>query len=170
MSTVVHKVTLDKRESVNTPDFDPAIWLINPDHADAPKHHVRLNSTRDNLELKSEAEIESADEVKFSELKDGMASFFRGQYQNEREKRYELDTLLYAQYLLFQAAVSMNEEVTEYLTPLADWIVDGDKLVRVVEEAALAATTEEELNAVSIDFSEWLGADPGVSVRLAETM
>ena len=64
----------------------------------------------------------------------------------------------------------MNEDVIEYLTPLAEWVVDGDKLVREAEKQVLAASSEEEVNAVSIDFSEWLGADPGISVRLAEDM
>ncbi len=170
MSTVVNKVTLEKRESVNTPDFDPIIWLINPDHADAPRHHVRLNASKDNLELKSESEIEEADQVAFGIQKAEYIAFLRGQFQNEREWRYEIDTLLYAQHLMYKAAVDMNDEVIDYLTPLVDWVVDGDKLVREAETQALAATTEEELNAVTIDFSEWLGADPGVSVRLAETM
>lgn len=170
MSTVVHKVTLDKRESVNTPDYDPLVWLINPDHTDAPTRHVRLNEAKDNLELKSEAERLAADEVHFGAQKASYIEFLRGHFQSERERRYELDTLLYAQYLLFQAAVNMNEEVIEYLTPLATWVVDGDKLVREAEKQVLAASNEEEVNAVSIDFSEWLGADPGVSVRLAEEM
>ena len=52
----------------------------------------------------------------------------------------------------------------------AEWVVDGDKLVREAEKQVLAASSEEELNAVSIDFSEWLGADPGISVRFAEDM
>jgi len=170
MSTVVNKVTLEKRESVNTPDFDPIIWLINPDHADAPKHHVRLNAAKDNLELKSESEIEEADQVVFGIQKADYIEFLRGQYQNERERRYEIDTLLYAQHLMYKAAVDMNDEVIDYLTPLVDWVVDGDKLVRKAEKQVLESTNEEELNAVSIDFSEWLGADPGVSVRFAEDM
>ena len=170
MSTVVHKVTFDKRESVNTPDYDPIIWLINPDHADAPKHHVRLNAAKDNLELKSESEIEEANQVVFGIQKADYIEFLRGQFQNERERRYEIDTLLYAQHLMYKAAVEMNEDAIDYLTTLADWVVDGDRLVRAAEQQVLASTDEEELNAVSIDFSEWLGADPGVSVRLAETM
>jgi hypothetical protein len=30
MGTVVHKTTFETRASVNTPDYDPAEWLINP--------------------------------------------------------------------------------------------------------------------------------------------
>ena len=170
MSTVVHKVTFQKLESVNTPDYDPLVWLINPDHTDAPTRHVRLNEAKDNLELKSEAERLAADEVLFGIQKAEYIEFLRGEFQAHRERRYEIDTLLYAQYLLFQAAINMNEDVLEYLTPLAEWVVDGDKLVREAEKQVLAASSEEELNAVSIDFSEWLGADPGISVRFAEDM
>ena len=170
MSTVVNKVTLEVRKSVNTPDYDPSLWLINPDHLDAPRHHVRVNEAGDNLELLSEAEIEEADQVAFGALKAEMIEFFRDQYKNERERRYELQTLLYAQYLMYKAAVDMNDDVIDYLTPLVDWIVDGDRLVREAESQVLAASNEDELNAVSIDFSGWLGSDPGISVRFAETM
>ena len=146
------------------------MWLINPDHLDAPKHHVRVNDAGDNLELLPGSEIEDANQVAFGALKKGMIEFFRDQFRNERERRYEIDTLLYAQYLMYKAAVEMNEETIDYLTPLVDWVVDGDKLVREAEKQVLESTNEEELNAVSIDFSEWLGADPGVSVRFAEDM
>ena len=110
MSTVVHKVTFQKLESVNTPDYDPLVWLINPDHTDAPTRHVRLNEAKDNLELKSEAERLAADEVLFGIQKAEYIEFLRGEFQAHRERRYEIDTLLYAQYLLYQAAINMNED------------------------------------------------------------
>ena len=31
MANVIHRTTLEYRRSVHTPDFDPVIWIINPD-------------------------------------------------------------------------------------------------------------------------------------------
>ena len=39
MATVVNKTTLQVIKSVNTPEYDPSEWLINPDIPDAPKRH-----------------------------------------------------------------------------------------------------------------------------------
>ena len=72
MSTVVNKATLERRDSVNTPDYDTSLWLINPDHLDAPKHHVRVNDAGDNLELLPGSEMCSRSQEAEDEDEDKM--------------------------------------------------------------------------------------------------
>lgn len=46
MSNVLNKTTLEYRESVNTPDFSPTEWLINPDMStvkDVPKKYMKVS-------------------------------------------------------------------------------------------------------------------------------
>ena len=42
---VIHRVTLEERKSVDTPRYNPALWLINPDMsavAGVPKKHWKI--------------------------------------------------------------------------------------------------------------------------------
>ena len=51
MATVVHKTTLEVRYSVNTPEYDPAVWLVNPpsvstlDNQRVPKKYWKRNGS-----------------------------------------------------------------------------------------------------------------------------
>lgn len=45
MANVLHRTTLQYRASVNTPDFDPSVWIINPDMsavANIPQKHWKI--------------------------------------------------------------------------------------------------------------------------------
>ena len=45
MANVLHRTTLQYRASVNTPDFDPAVWIVNPDMsavANVPPKHWKV--------------------------------------------------------------------------------------------------------------------------------
>jgi len=76
MATVVNKITLEVRDSVNTPDYDPAEWLINPDLTaveGSPKRYWLLDEN-EALVLKDQAGREAADESELSILKEALLS------------------------------------------------------------------------------------------------
>lgn len=74
MATVVNKVTLEVRDSVNTPDYDPAEWLINPDLSavqDFPSKYwtiVDLDG-KEVIVLKDKGGQDQADDAELPQLK-----------------------------------------------------------------------------------------------------
>lgn len=65
MSTVLHRSTLEVRRKVNTPEFDTATWIINPDLSVVSRHPKRYWKIEpdDTVVLKSIPERDAADLV-----------------------------------------------------------------------------------------------------------
>ena len=65
MATVLHRSTLEVRRKVNTPEFDTATWIINPDLSVVSRHPKRYWKIQpdDTVVLKSIPERDAADLV-----------------------------------------------------------------------------------------------------------
>ena len=170
MSTVVHRQTLEVRESVNEPDYDTGVWLINAEIPEWPKRHWVRPIVGDTIERKSQELRDTADAEYLEEQKQSRINQLREQYNEALDLRYETRTLLYASYLLTKAMASMEEETVEYLSSLAQWGEDGDVLVEAAEGLVESSTTVEDAQAVSLTLTSWLAADPKVSTRAARKL
>ena len=170
MSTVVHRQTLEVRESVNEPDYDTSIWLINAEIPEWPKRHWVKPIVGDEIEQKPQEAKDAADAEYLKEQKQSRINQLREQYNEALDSRYETRTLLYANYLLTKAMASMEEETVEYLSGLAQWVEDGDVLVETAEVLVESSTTVEDIQAVSLTLTSWLAADPKVSTRAARKL
>tara|TARA_R110002073_G_scaffold297576_1_gene463835 strand:+ start:885 stop:1397 length:513 start_codon:yes stop_codon:yes gene_type:complete len=170
MSTVVHRQTLEIRESVNTPEYALSEWLIDAKIPEWPKRHWVRPITGDTIEQRSQELRDEADAEDLEEQKQNRITEIREQYNEALDSRYETRTLLYASYLLTKAMASMEEETVEYLSGLAQWVEDGDVLVEAAEELIESSTTVENVQAVSLTLTSWLDADPKVSTRAARKL
>ena len=170
MSTVVHRPTLQGRESVNEPDYNTSVWLINAEIPEWPKRHWVRPITGDKIERESQELRDEADAEYLEEQKQSRINQLREQYNEALDSRYETRTLLYASYLLTKAMASMEEETVEYLSGLAQWVEDGDVLVETAEVLVESSTTVEDIQAVSLTLTSWLAADPKVSTRAARKL
>ena len=168
MSIVVHKITLQVKYSVNTPEYDPTEWLIDPDIPDAPKRYWIVEG--DDLREATEEEKGPIDVEYLAQQKEQRIQELREQYNEALDSRYATRTLLYASYLLTKAMASMDEGVVEYLGGLAQWIEDGDVLVETAEGLVASSETPEDAQSVSLTLTSWLNADPKVSTRTARNM
>ena len=168
MSTVVHRQTLEVRESVNTPEYALSEWLINPTIPNAPKRYWIVES--DDLREATDEEKGPIDVEYLSEQKEARIQELREQYEDALDSRYKTRTLLYASYLLTKAMASMEEETVEYLSGLAQWVEDGDVLVEAAEELIESCETADDVQAVSLTLTSWLAADPKVSTRAARKL
>ena len=168
MSTVAHRQTLEVRDSVNTPEYDPSEWLINPTFPGVPKRYWIVEG--DDLREATEEEKGPIDVKYLAEQKELRTQELREQYNEALESRYQTRTLLYANYLLTKAMASMNDEAVEYLASLAQWVEDGDVLVEAAEELIESSETPEDVQAVSLILTSWLNSDPKVSTRAARKL
>ena len=170
MSTVVNRQTLEVRESVNEPDYDTAVWLINAEIPEWPKRHWVRPITGSTIERRSQEDRNAADAEYLESHKQSRITQIREQYNDALESRYTTRTLLYALLLLVKAMGSMNDEVIEYINELAVWVEDGDMLVETAEGLVEASETIDDVNAVSLTLTSWLAADPKVSTRAARKL
>ena len=168
MSIVVHKITLQVKYSVNTPEYGPTEWLIDPDIPDAPKRYWIVEG--DDLREATEEEKGPIDIEYLAQQKEQRIQELREQYNEALESRYATRTLLYASYLLTKAMASMDEDVVEYLGKLAQWIEDGDVLVETAEGLVESSETPEDAQSVSLTLTSWINADPKTSTRTARNM
>ncbi len=168
MSTVVNRVTLEVKVSVNTPEYPPSDWLINPTIPDAPKRYWIVEG--DGLREATEEEKGPIDVEYLAQQKESRIQELREQYEDALDSRYKTRTLLYASYLLTKAMASMEEETVEYLSSLAQWVEDGDVLVEAAEELIESCETADDVQAVSLVLTSWLDADPKVSTRAARKL
>ena len=168
MSTVVHRQTLEVRESVNEPDYDTSLWLIAPTIPDAPKRYWVVEG--DDLREATEEEKVPVDVEYLAQQKEQRIQELREQYNEALDSRYATRTLLYASYLLTKAMASMDEDVVEYLGKLAQWIEDGDVLVETAEGLVESSETPEDAQSVSLTLTSWINADPKTSTRTARNM
>ena len=168
MSTVVNKVTLQEKYSADPAEYDSEEWLIDPTIPDAPKRYWVVEG--DDLREATEEEKGLIDVEYLAQQKGQRIQELREQYNEALELRYETRTLLYASYLLTKAMASMDDDVVEYLSELAQWIEDGDVLVETAESIVSASQTVEDVQAVTLTLTSWLEADPKVSTRVARNM
>ena len=170
MSTVVHRQTLEVRESVNEPDYDTSIWLINTEVPEWPKRHWVRPISGDTIERRSQELRDEADAEYLEEQKQSRITELREQYNDALESRYKIRTLIYAVLLLVKAMGSMNDEVIDYMNELATWIEDGDMLVETAEGLVQDCETVADVQSVSLTLTSWLAADPKVSTRAARKL
>ena len=170
MSTVVNRQTLEVRESVNEPDYDTSVWLINAEIPEWPKRHWVRPITGSTIERRSQEDRNAADAEYLESHKQSRITQIREQYNDALESRYTTRTLLYALVLLVKAMGSMNDEVIEYINEVAVWVEDGDMLVETAEGLVEASETIDDVNAVSLTLTSWLAADPKVSTRAARKL
>ena len=168
MSTVVNKATLQEKYSADPAEYDSEEWLIDPTIPDAPKRYWVVEG--DDLREATEEEKVPIDVEHLAQQKEQRIQALRGQYNEALESRYQTRTLLYANYLLTKAMASMDDDVVEYLSELAQWIEDGDVLVETAESIVSASQTVEDVQSVTLTLTSWLEADPKISTRIARNM
>ena len=124
MATVVNKTTLQVIKSVNTPEYDPSEWLINPDIPDAPKRHWKVSG--DNLTLKTASQIASADAEWLSQVK----SDKKDEFKEELGEAWidEGQELLYAAQDNVDAATT-EDEVSAMELNLDAWLAADPQVV-----------------------------------------
>lgn len=170
MATVIHRITGELLESVNTPDYSAEQWLVNPDLsavADVPRKFwkvvgeavVGMDDTEQLAVLTAEvtaAKVRRAEEITAQAL----AAF---------QARYPLwsQTLFLGIQVAAIAAGRVNQAI--YCAQVTQFAGAALQAAAVAHAAIAAADSLEAVAAVTLSL-EWLSADPQTSVIVASQM
>jgi hypothetical protein len=167
MGTAVNRITFEIRLSVNPPDYDLAEWVIDPVIPEEPTRYWVSPIVGDTIELEDAAGQAAADvayiaelkKEKKAELEDIVGTLVEQQYSGHRRELIQLE---------FHEARALGlTNKLAYISQMTNWVRIGAANLFVVQDTVDAASTEEEINAITIDLSSWIAADPLVSIRTA---
>lgn len=166
MATVVNKQTLDVIESVNTPEYDPGEWLINPSIPDAPKRHWKVSG--DSLVLKNASERNSADADYLALVKEDRKRLLKEHLGDVLESKYTTDEKLSLLLILQLSVASGNTARAAYVSQLAAWIDQGQEILYAAQDNVDSATDIDEVESMELNLDAWAAADPQVIIRTAK--
>ena len=167
MGTLVNRTTLEVRRSVNPPDYDQAEWVIDPVIPEKPSRYWVNPIVGDTIELKDAAGQAAADAAYIADLKEAKKDELEANVLNIVDTHYPIHRREFIQLELHEARATGLTNKLAYLAQMPNWIKAGTANLFAAQDIVDAATTETEINAITIDLSSWAAADPLVSIRTA---
>lgn len=168
MSTVVNRTTLEIRYHANTPDYPLEQWLINPVIPDAPKRHWESPIIGDSILLKPQDKRNEADAEYLAEVKDRKFSELEQDFTDALESIYPTGRQIWFTKAASDAKSDGRTDRLAYINTLWNWINSGAAVLFAAQDLMKSKGSVEEVNAVSLDLTSWLGDDPKVSIRTVE--
>ena len=171
MSIAINKHTLERRESVNTPDFSPDDWWINPVEPDClqkyweNKNGELVECSPERRQLIDERDLNQARHEQLQFVENYLNEIVANAYPDYSQRNFLLQ--------LWLATEQGNQEAKAYIYPLIAWIANGQTLMREAKQEINAATTLEELSTAGYDheaFALWHQTQPNVTNAGAEEL
>jgi len=167
MGTAVNRTTFEIRLSVNPPDYDLADWVIDPVIPEEPTRYWVSPIVGDTIELKDAAGQTAADAEYIAELKEEKKLELERNVVDVVDQHYPAHRQRLIQLEFHEARALGLTNKLAYLSQMINWVRIGAANLFVVQDTVDAASTEEEINAITIDLSSWIASDPLVSIRTA---
>ena len=168
MATVVHRETLRVLYHANTPDFSPDVWAINPVIPDAPKRHWESPITGDSIALKPQGKRDEADAKYLQEEKDSKFSELEQEFTDTLESIYPTGRQIWLTKAASDAKADGRTDRLAYINTLWSWVNSGAAALFASQDLMKSKDSVEEVNAVTLDLTDWLSSDPEVSIRTVE--
>ena len=167
MGTAVNRTTFEIRLSVNPPNYDLAAWVIDPVIPEEPTRYWVNPIVGDAIVLKDAAGQAAADVAYIANLKEEKKLELEGNVLDVVEQHYPTHRREFIQLELHEARALGLTNKLAYLAQMTNWVRAGTVNLFVVQDTVDAASTEEEINAITIDLTSWQATDPLVSIRTA---
>ena len=168
---IVNRTTLQIKISADPNEHDLSVWLLTSDIPDAPKRYWISPIVGDTIELIEDAAGQTAADAEYiaelkeekkDELENIVGALVDQQYSAHRRELIQLE---------FHEARALGlTNKLAYLAQMTNWVRIGAANLFVVQDTVDAASTEEEINAITIDLSSWITSDPLVSIRTASSI
>lgn len=166
MATVVNKTTFEVIESVNTPDYDPNEWLINPVIPDVPKRYWRI--VNGILKVKTASQRAASDVENLVAVKENKKQNLKEELGEAVRSKYSDDEKLSLLLILQLAVASGNTARVNYIAQLANWIDQGQNILYGIQDLVDSTATEAGVDSIEMDLESWLSSDPQVVIRTAK--
>lgn len=171
MATVVNKSTFEIIQSANTPDYDPAFWLINPPSLDFMVANVPIRYWKvslDGLDLEEMTPAEKlavdTDPDNLAVAKASLLGSLRSDAQGFLDERYDnikRDTLIGMHTL---SVVSRQKARRDYVASFLLWLESLNEYIEGVVDSIEAAVDIPAVLAITYDLSPFDASDPKVDV------
>lgn len=169
MATVVNKSDLTLIKSVNTPDYDPTFWLIDPPGLDiliankVPQKYWKF----DNDDI-VEMEQSDKDVILAAELESYRVSYIEStglQVQRYIEGHY-VDRKQRTLTFLYSEAQRTDDVSTQaYIQKAWDWVITVIQGYYAIKRQIITAKTIEEIRALIFDPNVYDITDPKVTIE-----
>jgi len=163
MADVIHRETLEYRRSVNTPEYDPGEWLINPAIPECPPEYWEVSG--DEVIECSPTDRLIIDAQKLDAAKVAKADQITAEFTDALASRYSADVQRDLLSMLDEARQNNNAEMAEHIQKVQIWKNAGKLILWEAHDAVAAAESLVDVAAVSIDLTDWLYTDPQISLR-----
>ena len=169
MSDVIHRTTLEYRQSVNTPDYDATEWIINPELPDCPQELWEISGdevvemSQSDQAIYYAQKLQEAKTAKKGEVRDIL-------YEALQDLGYDPFLLIYATDIKSEATINGDLERASYVNQLRTWIDEGVDILDSVWQLIDNSGTEQGVNVVTIDLGNWLASNPQISTRTAREL
>ena len=171
MADVLHRETLELRRSVHTPDYDPALWLINPDPfvvAKIPPSYWQIDGDQLRmLDFVFDADaVKAADAAEVAAAKAAKAEQIAAEAAELVLRRYPAFRVQKLLALLVLAIADGNTERAAYIRRLDTWTNAALAASLAAQAAIKSAATVAAIDAIELDRG-FLEADPAVTLKKA---
>jgi len=167
---IVNRTTLQIKISADPNEHDLSVWLLTSDIPDAPKRYWISPIVGDTIELEDAAGQAAADVAYIAELKKEKKAELEDIVLALVDEHYPIHRREFIQLKWHEARATGLTNKLAYLTQMINWIEAGTANLFAAQDIVDAATTETEINAITIDLSSWAAADPLVSIRTASSI
>jgi len=165
MSNVLNRTTKDYLESVNTPDYPIADWIISPDLSDVagvPSRYWKI--VGDTVSEMNQSEKDAVDAA----LVPGAKVAKKEELKNDGDslvvsRRYS-DSVKDSLNIMYSESLRMRPNRVSYLKPWVSWIDEVDTEVKTKQESVDLQTALDDVNGITIDSSTLISHDPEITI------
>jgi len=168
MADVLQRTTKEQRFSVHTPDYDPAIWIINPDLSGVvgvPKKYWKIEG--DTVSEMNQSEKDAVDATLLPGIKEVRKSYLRTTADNLVENQGYTDGIQRSILAHYSKNKGRKTNKAEYLEDWNDWIEQVDTEVETKQALVDDQTTINAVNDIYLDSSTLINSDPNISLATA---
>jgi len=170
MADLIHRTNRDsngallEKFSVNTPDFSPASWIINPDLSGVDGiAEYYWKTVGDNVVEMDAGEKTTVDAVRLSDAKTTRQAYLRDRGTSYQEERYSAGDQNILR-TLFSESQGLRPNRALYIKPWNIWVDEVATEVKTQVASVDSQTTVNDVNAVVLDEATLTSNDPLITV------
>lgn len=168
MADVLQRTTKEQRFSVHTPDYDPAIWIINPDLSGVtgvPKKYWKIDG--DTVSEMNQSEKDAVDAALLPGIKTTRKSYLRTTADNLVESQGYTEGIQRSLLAQYSKHKGKKTNKAKYLVDWNTWIEEIDTEVKNKQTLVDDQTTINAVNSIYLDTSTLTNTDPNISLSTA---
>lgn len=165
MANVLQRTTLELRFSVNTPDYDPSIWIINPDLSNVvgvPKKYWKIEGNT--ISEMNQTEKDVVDSALLPSIKSQKKSSLRTVAERLVLNQGYTDNIQRSLLTQYSKNKGKKANKAKYLEDWNDWIEKVEEEIKIKQAEIDDQTSISAVNAINIDSSTLIGLDPQVTI------